>query len=112
MNVYEEIRERTEVAELSSAAERGWTHSETLIKDVRYLLDENARLHTELEAARKIRFPRQPDGEGGWTIDYNFLDQLDTKIYKDSDYSMDLEDLEKTLLAIEKFLGHEGTVNS
>lgn len=51
MNVYEEIRERTEVAELSSAAERGWTHSETLIKDVRYLLDENVRLRNELEDA-------------------------------------------------------------
>lgn len=49
MNVYEEIRERTEVAELSSAAERGWTHSETLIKDVRYLLDENVHLRKELE---------------------------------------------------------------
>jgi len=54
MNVYEEIRERTEVAELSSAAERRWTHSETLIKDVRYLLDENVHLRKEIEEARDI----------------------------------------------------------
>ncbi|WP_315793213.1 hypothetical protein [Paenibacillus sp. BIC5C1] len=69
------------------------------------------KLQQELEEARKIKFPRQPDGEGGWTIDYGFLDKLDTRVYKESDYSADLEDLETMLLALEKVLGQEGEGN-
>ncbi|OPG91309.1 hypothetical protein B2I21_35000 [Chryseobacterium mucoviscidosis] len=65
----------------------------------------------ELEEARKISFPRQPGGEGGWVIDYDFLDQLETRVYKESDYSADLEDLETMLLALEKVLGQEGEGN-
>lgn len=73
--------------------------------------DEAVRLRKELEEARKIKFPRQADGEGGWTIDYDFLNQLETRVYKESDYSADLEDLETILLALERVLGQEGEGN-
>ncbi|WP_145413772.1 hypothetical protein [Paenibacillus xylanexedens] len=78
---------------------------------IAYLLEETDRLRKELEEARKIRLPRQADSEGGWTIDYDFLDKLETRAYKGSDYSMDLEDLETVLLALEKVLGQEGEGN-
>lgn len=78
---------------------------------IAYLLEENERLSKELEEARKIKFPRQANGEGGWTIDYDFLDRLDTRVYKVSYYSADLEDLETMLLALEEVLGQEGEGN-
>ncbi|SLJ98315.1 MULTISPECIES: hypothetical protein [unclassified Paenibacillus] len=75
------------------------------------LLEENDRLRKELEEARKISFPRQSDGEGGWVIDYKFLERLGVTMLRESDHTIDTEDIELVLLALEIVLGQEGEGN-
>jgi hypothetical protein len=73
---------------------------------------ERDRLRKELEKARKITFPRQPGGEGGWEIDCKFLDRVDdVMISNDTEYPADTETIEAVLLALETVLGQEGEGN-
>ncbi|OMF47740.1 hypothetical protein [Paenibacillus amylolyticus] len=72
---------------------------------------ECERLGKELEEARKISFPRQADGEGGWVIDYKFLEHLGVTMLRESDHTIDTEDIELVLLTLEIVLGQEGEGN-
>ncbi|WP_264932404.1 hypothetical protein [Paenibacillus sp. LS1] len=69
--------------------------------------DEAVRLREELEETRKVKFPRQPGGEGGWVIDYNFLKKLGAAVLRESEYSVDTEDIERLLLVLETVLAQE-----
>ena len=53
-----------------------------------------------------MKFPRQPDKIGGWTIDYKFLEALKLHIIKEepSDYRPCLEEIERVLLALESMM--------
>ncbi|MDK8188813.1 hypothetical protein QP794_01785 [Paenibacillus sp. UMB7766-LJ446] len=73
--------------------------------------EENDRLRKELEEARKIKFPRQSDGEGGWVIDYKFLERLGVTMLRESDHTIDTEDIELVLLTLEIAVGQEGEGN-
>lgn len=64
-----------------------------------------------VEQSRKITFPRQDDGEGGWVIDYKFLEQLGVTMLRESNHTIDTEDIELVLLTLEIVLGQEGEGN-
>jgi predicted RNase H-like nuclease (RuvC/YqgF family) len=72
---------------------------------------ERDQLRKELEEARKIKFPRQADGEGGWVIDYKFLERLGVTMLRESDHTIDSEDIELVLLTLEIAVGQEGEGN-
>lgn len=69
--------------------------------------DEAVRLRMVLEESRKIKFPRQPGGEGRWVIDYNLLEKLGVEVLRESDNTVDMEDIERLLLVLETVLGQE-----
>lgn len=48
----------------------------------------------------KWRFPREPRNAGGWTIRYNFLDDIQGII--NDEYGIGAEEIEQVLLAVEK----------
>ena len=47
------------------------------------------------------QFPRQPNNEGGWTIDAKFLNIL-VKDMADDEFAVDMEETEAVLLALER----------
>jgi hypothetical protein len=48
-------------------------------------------------------FPRQPKQAGGWTIQYNFLDDVKVAIEKESpEFVPSMEEIEAVLLAVER----------
>ncbi|PAF31887.1 hypothetical protein [Paenibacillus sp. 7516] len=67
----------------------------------------------ELEEARKIEFPRQMEGRGGWKIDYNFIEQIQQEVEHAFAHDVSsFEQIEAVLLAIENLAaGQEGEGN-
>ena len=50
-----------------------------------------------------MSFPREPKQAGGWTIQYNFLDDVKVSIEKESpEYVPSMEEIEAVLLAVER----------
>lgn len=50
-----------------------------------------------------MSFPRQPKQAGGWTIQYNFLDDVKVAIEKESpEFVPSMEEIEAVLLAVER----------
>ena len=50
-----------------------------------------------------MRFPRESKQAGGWTIQYNFLDDVKVAIEKESpNYVPSMEEIEAVLLAVER----------
>jgi hypothetical protein len=48
-------------------------------------------------------FPREPKQAGGWTIQYNFLDDVKVAIEKESpEFVPSMEEIEAVLLAVER----------
>lgn len=106
----------TDEVAISAAAivERDRLRKELALKDatIADLNHNRGLLSKELEEARKIRFPRQANGEGGWEIDYKFLDRVENvMISNDTEYPADTETIEAVLLALETVLGQEGEGN-
>lgn len=48
------------------------------------------------------KFPRQANNEGGWTIDYKFLEALQKMTYTESEYDSSMEQIEVVLLSAER----------
>ncbi|MFJ2042212.1 ead/Ea22-like family protein [Paenibacillus taichungensis] len=90
--------------ELDEWSTEGFEENQKLVLEV-------VRLRKELEEARKIKFPRQSEGEGGWVIDYKFLERLGVTMLRESDHTIDTEDIELVLLTLEIALGQEGEGN-
>lgn len=65
-------------------------------------LDEAKRLRKALEEARQ--YPRQPNGEGGWTIKDEFLAEVSEMTEDDGEYCS-MEQVEIALLCAERLLG-------
>lgn len=72
--------------------------------------------HESFVEARKIILPRQPDRQGGWDIDFNFLQTVQQIIdIEDEDRQFDhivLEEIQVTLLALEKGIDQGKLPNS
>lgn len=50
-----------------------------------------------------MSFPREPKQAGGWTIQYNFLDDVKVSIEKESpEFVPSMEEIEAVLLAVER----------
>lgn len=50
-----------------------------------------------------MSFPREPKQAGGWTIQYNFLDDVKVAIEKESpEFVPSMEEIEAVLLAVER----------
>lgn len=71
---------------------------------------ERDRIRKELEEARKISFPRQPDGKYGWTIDFSLLRKIQ-QLKSEYPCNSTLEEIESVLLVLEAFWGQEGEGN-
>ncbi|WP_124115304.1 hypothetical protein [Paenibacillus xylanexedens] len=108
MNWEEEIRKRATERMIYDANSPGWSDTSELTNDVFFLLGETERLRKELDEARKIKFPRHADSEGGWVLDYKFLERLGVTMLRESDHTINMEDIELVLLTLEVSLGHEG----
>ncbi|WP_340389516.1 hypothetical protein [Paenibacillus sp. FSL E2-0151] len=67
-------------------------------------------LSKELEEARKIKFPRQPGGKYGWTIDFSLLRKIQ-QLKSEYPCNSTLEEIESVLLVLETFWGQEGEGN-
>lgn len=77
------------------------------------LMDTSAKFQAvskELEEARKISFPRQANGEGGWEIDFALLRKIQ-KLKSEYPCNSTLEEIESVLLVLEAFWGQEGEGN-
>lgn len=64
-----------------------------------------ARKAANLPTRGPIRFARQNDGEGGWTIDVRLLGRISREIDAANDYlqaGVGMEEIEAVLLAVEK----------
>lgn len=70
-----------------------------------YLPVANAAIDAVLDEQANAgpKFPRQPNGESGWTIDYSLLCRLsDSTAEMDHDFRSCVEEVELVLLALER----------
>ena len=71
------------------------------------LLEMVDRLRKEHEEAQMIRFPRQPSGKYGWKLDFNYLQKIQAEMQRETEHSINLEEIEAVLLTLER-VGQEG----
>jgi hypothetical protein len=76
----------------------------------REALEAANRYQQELEEARKIRFPRQPGGKYGWELDFDYLKNIQLKMQRETEHSINLEEIEAVLLTLER-VSQEGEGN-
>jgi hypothetical protein len=76
------------------------TYDEAAALITAHVAKETAALTAKVERLRKTRrAPRNADGEGGWTIDYAYLELIQEKM--DQKYRTGLEEIESVILANE-----------
>lgn len=71
-------------------------------EDVDTLVEIIIAAEEERDRLLSVGFPREPKQAGGWTIQYNFLEDVKVAIEKESpDYVPSMEEIEAVLLVVE-----------